>query len=451
MRDIKKSDVLNYALLSYLAYCTKHYLNENQGLIPDDWELEDTFSYITENKREKSAKSNMLLDSSSALIDSAADCLAKICNPHYLICHVFTNKRSNQVVFAFKGTEISDMSAIWANSQIAAGKGLELPEALKRFINHSCINYEGQELVFTGHSLGGFLARQIVLDNKIKARVVVFDAPGVNIATATLLKSSMVSLVNFVLKPNLINLHGNHLGDLVHLQCAQPYSEEGRYSIQRAKLTNEQGEEKILTTVLRQYLYPIIARPLVGMAIAEIRLLPKEKTLELLDRIVNGNILENTASALGINEQALLASLTATKDSHEIDAFINALHAIQDEHFEHSYKAIDTRKLPRYSALIESGNSVEFQYIQASTSPAKPHQTQTPNNQQNSIWQRAGAVKQQIIKKPIHLIAATVLAAAAYWRTDAPTALLLFVAIIGLLNLQNIQTSEAQRQRPALS
>ena len=186
---------------------------------------------------------------SNAVYESSPDVPGWAC-PHFraglgegLQAAVFT--RGQKTVAAFKGTTPTQGSDIVADLKIGVGMNTSYFSAAEEFVNRYA-NVE--DLVVTGHSLGGAIAQ--VVGNRRQIPFVSFNAPGValmasrNIATATphmaairmaggllsALRHPMqtardigsalhVSLgVNYRLSGDIVSTIGLNYGDIVTLQ-----------------------------------------------------------------------------------------------------------------------------------------------------------------------------------------------------------------------------------------
>ncbi|WP_220184031.1 hypothetical protein [Thermoactinomyces mirandus] len=102
-----------------------------------------------------------------------------------LQAYVFTNNKSSEMIIAFRGTELDKwyQDIVIGDIPIALGNDMINPQAVKaRELVESVINnpdYQGYNIVLTGHSLGGYLA----LDSATRYRIpaVTFNAPGKNL------------------------------------------------------------------------------------------------------------------------------------------------------------------------------------------------------------------------------------------------------------------------------
>ncbi|MBA4601818.1 hypothetical protein [Thermoactinomyces mirandus] len=102
-----------------------------------------------------------------------------------LEAYVFINKESSEMIIAFRGTEPDKwyQDIVIGDIPIALGNDIINPQAVKaRELVESVINnpeYQGYNIVLTGHSLGGYLALDSAARYKIPA--VTFNAPGKNL------------------------------------------------------------------------------------------------------------------------------------------------------------------------------------------------------------------------------------------------------------------------------
>ncbi|MGA8943148.1 MAG: hypothetical protein WB502_10585 [Thermoactinomyces sp.] len=105
--------------------------------------------------------------------------------PNGLQAYVFTNNKSSEMIIAFRGTEPNKwhQDIVIGDIPIALGNDIINPQAVKaRELVESVINnpeYQGYNIVLTGHSLGGYLALDSAARYKIPA--VTFNAPGKNL------------------------------------------------------------------------------------------------------------------------------------------------------------------------------------------------------------------------------------------------------------------------------
>lgn len=100
--------------------------------------------------------------------------------------HAYYSEADNTLVIAYAGTDPispSDFRADWGLA--TSGDSTQLQQAYSfavESIAQMAINYptvSNYDIVFTGHSLGGFLAQEVATGAYPSSEVVVFNAPGV--------------------------------------------------------------------------------------------------------------------------------------------------------------------------------------------------------------------------------------------------------------------------------
>ena len=101
-----------------------------------------------------------------------------------LQAHVFRNSATQEVIIAFRGTEeidkdllITDLGYIARGDDINNPQAIEARKYVEKIINDP--DYQGYNIVLTGHSLGGYLAVDCAARYNIPA--VTFNAAGMNL------------------------------------------------------------------------------------------------------------------------------------------------------------------------------------------------------------------------------------------------------------------------------
>lgn len=209
-------EFIDYIKLAHIAYFSEQALAENgvkQNLIPAGWTYRRGFSIRTN-----------IDDYTGSIIQSVDSfgSLRKFYAKHLQICEFFSNDKK-EAVYSIRGTV--SPSDVAADVRLATN-GYFIPEALmsdfRRFLD--CFQGRGYKITLTGHSLGGYMAIKLLLQNGISEeivnhynlKVVAFDPPGVEI-NFNYDKTRAKRIFVLVPGPNLVNCVHNQVGNLLHI------------------------------------------------------------------------------------------------------------------------------------------------------------------------------------------------------------------------------------------
>ncbi len=202
---------LLFSTISYLKI--KNY--ENIDFEKSYYTVESLFNDKTTFKKDK--KTKFLKDKITPIKDFRLINYAETSSG--LGCYCFKSP-TNNLIFAFRGTEILDIRDLWADFKIMIGKN---PKKIKQFndalefvkettkfdTNHS------QKIYFTGHSLGGGLAQYCAyINSKIyKVQSVTFNGVGIfqNLTSPLFVPDDNV-LVDYSFMNDLVGNFGEEIG-----------------------------------------------------------------------------------------------------------------------------------------------------------------------------------------------------------------------------------------------
>ncbi len=129
----------------------------------------------------------------------------------------YKNKITGAIVITHRGTQLSNLDAVFNDVLLIQGK---IPEQLQSALEFSKFVYTTEKIIdkrkvsHTGHSLGAALAELCAWKHELSA--VTFDSPGVKKHISCELGQAFdpynVNIIGYLSEPNLINTLGGHIG-----------------------------------------------------------------------------------------------------------------------------------------------------------------------------------------------------------------------------------------------
>lgn len=235
-----------YAKLASLAYLPKDTIQKYQRtLLPSNWTCVDTISLddsLPNNDQggEQGWSSCFPRNSKKA----SAQCVTKYLWEKSHTAHIFRNNRKKELLVSFRGTRLKNVDDLHKDLNIAAAKGVLLPdEFIKSFMAELADEesyHPRAKLTLVGHSLGGYLAAKLFLaleTDEIERRnvnVVGFDSPGIEEGNLhRILRDKVNYRLRFhtiVINPNLINTLHHHPGRMYRIVNDGSYRPDDRTS-----------------------------------------------------------------------------------------------------------------------------------------------------------------------------------------------------------------------------
>lgn len=214
---VRFADIYNYIKASALAYLSKDdIIQYSTTLLPPDLEFVD-FKYI----RYRQIGHSKAAHASASVVDSASDSWAYFFGDNRTNFLEFESKERKETIIALRGTVVSDFKDVADDFHIAQSVFFPISTQLDIEVTQILLesNKKGYKTVFTGHSLGGYIASRLALKHKQKA--IVFDAPGIESISVPKGKLEDWDIHCFVSSPNFFNCVGIRVGKLYHI----PYIE----------------------------------------------------------------------------------------------------------------------------------------------------------------------------------------------------------------------------------
>jgi len=190
------------ALLSQQVYQEEDKARESTADLGAHWKC--ILSESAEDRPPREKSKSWSLSSSISSVDT----------PQSAYWAAYHNASQEQVIIAFKGTQIRHQRDLENDFDIFQGKRPRaLPQALA-FVETviAYLNKQGiqAEIILTGHSLGGTLAEYIALEKGYKT--LTFESPGIFLNTA--LNRHEAQITHYLMLPNVINTVGSHVGKI---------------------------------------------------------------------------------------------------------------------------------------------------------------------------------------------------------------------------------------------
>lgn len=145
---------------------------------------------------------------------------------------LYYNPIFDHYVIAFRGTSFSSPATLLADAQYTTGHKPKIYQQAVIFYaelleNLSDVENPQAQISFTGHSLGGIIAKILAVETGVRA--VAFNAPGIAKVSGANGKNKYPHIINVNSEKGLINKVGNQVGkeyklDLLHgnLACKAP-------------------------------------------------------------------------------------------------------------------------------------------------------------------------------------------------------------------------------------
>ncbi len=119
----------------------------------------------------------------------------------------------NEIVIAYRGTELNDIGDVSSDINILLGN---IPQAqltdAENFYKAVVAQYGDENIVITGHSLGGAIAQ--IIGSKTGKLTYTYNAPGM--ATYSGIYPDVVK--NFVVMNDYVGMYGDHVGETYYIQ-----------------------------------------------------------------------------------------------------------------------------------------------------------------------------------------------------------------------------------------
>ncbi|MDR6225626.1 Mbeg1-like protein [Desmospora profundinema] len=152
---------------------------------------------------------------------------------------VLFNKDTGEVIISYRGTDpgLKDKADLKSNYQLTIGVDANQDQSAREFYQRALASYQGDEyqVVQVGHSLGGYLAQKMALENKIPTFT--YNAPGVQSMTLNQHQANRSGIYDnivksYTMKNDVVGTYGTHVGE------AYEFHKQGPVKVDDYKLTN---------------------------------------------------------------------------------------------------------------------------------------------------------------------------------------------------------------------
>ena len=341
--EFKFGDITDYINLSTSVYSDRASIVKNRKtLFPRGIEYKEVNNY-------KYRESTSVFDSSADSLESLKNLFKRGCES--VNCLVVESSSKKETIITFRGTDVTDAKDIMDDLEIASNRFFPLSVTIKQYIRKKIeqSQYKGYQVVFTGHSLGGYIAQKMVVEfiEEYKTKAIVFDAPGLE--TSLLHHKPHTEIYCFVTSPNYINCLNNRFGKLYFIPPILKSSDyRGAYKI----ITQEANSQGISGNPFSDLIIRGVVKPLSVYLISKYTGLKQEDINNYLNIV--GNITNDIKKQFDIRNEKyeLKNKYNHTVGSHDLNSMGQSVY----ENFENGnklIKEIELKKWPKAQEFFE--------------------------------------------------------------------------------------------------